>query len=209
MSHRNQTTRTPKGKAKACQVITFDQAFQRILDEEIDPAFVAEMEARRDSPEGKLDTLEFTLGVTCCQVAELLVYSPGTRAKAGILLRAFKDVLARVEDGTCSASPTELKAEFNKRLATPLHVPTVEIPKALDLIRCLDEADFVNEATEDELEAGIHHQRFEAHKARMMALVNGIGNHLCDAGNDTGEAMLGALSATYRDQEDRRVDACV
>lgn len=195
-------TTNRKTQAKPCQKITFEQALGRILTEEIDPKRQAEMEARRDSPEGKLETLEFTLGATCYQAAELLTHrNPEVRTRATALLQSFRDTTYAVQAGSCPMDAAGVLATFKAKQST---VPRVEIPRelALDLMRYLTSDDFLDKATEAELDAGIHTKRHEAHRAWLDGMVNSIGDDLCEAGTPiTAETMLTVLSMAYASRE--------
>jgi len=193
-----------KAQASPCQKITFQQALGRILADEVDPKLQAEWDARAADPLQKLKTLEFTLGMDCLQAAELLRHeTPEIRTRAAALLQAFSAVMSEVQAGTCPMDSAGILASFVVKQTRP-SAPTVEIPRALalDLMRYLTVDDFLDRATEPELEAGIHYERFEAHRAWLDGMVNSIGDDLCEAGTPiTAETMLTVLSMAYASRE--------
>jgi hypothetical protein len=88
------------------------------------------------------------------------------------------------------------------------HMPgedLVEMPRtlALDLIRLTDVSAFLHEASEEEAEAQLHETRWEAHKARMEKIAQGLCIHLCDEGlTPSADLMLRAMVMAYEAAQD-------
>lgn len=81
----------------------------------------------------------------------------------------------------------------------------VEMPRALalDLIRLADVSAFLHEASEEDLEAGLHYPRWEAHKNRMEKIAGGLSIHMCDEGlTPTADLMLRAMVMAYEAAQD-------